>query len=319
MPHSIVLPLADERETFGFHVEDLSKFALELSLYPTFGSKVIGRAVILSSTIQNIHKSELLQVPLLDHHLKAIGEVAFYVECIRPFADAQLEIGGRVETYWKSTTIAPPTSAAQDHAHQFQPHRPLSVSTTSPSMRSTPGQGTKKAAAKDVEKSGFVTASSLAGDYLHMVVQVTRDYIPVVHSNWALPYPGLTLGVSDVTGAQYTAISNVSLHQAMTSRFGGNLAQISLAEWHQAINTSNFTLEDILMVGTLLCTVIAATQLIDLPCVDLAFKHWGPPRSPIYFGDRCLEGRLDSCARSQQAGRCGPTDSLQGCPKRRKQ
>jgi hypothetical protein len=123
VPHSVILPLADEREVFSFQVQDLARFTLELSLYPTFGSKVIGRAIVLPSMFTDIQNHQGLVVPLLDHHLKTIGEVAFEVSCIKPFQGAQLEIGGRVETYWKSKVT--PSAPSQDHAHQFQSHRAL--------------------------------------------------------------------------------------------------------------------------------------------------------------------------------------------------
>lgn len=155
-----------------------------------------------------------------------------------------------METYWKSTTIAPPAASAQDHAHQFQPHRPLSVSTTSPSMRSSLGQSAKKPSVKEPEKGGFVTASSLAGDYLHLVVQVTRDYVPVVYPSWILPYPGLTLGVSDITAAQYKALGRGGLSQAINNKFGAS-STLSLKDWHETLQTSIVTLEDVLMVSKL--------------------------------------------------------------------
>jgi CDK inhibitor PHO81 len=247
MPHSVVLPLADERETFGFHVEDLDRFALEMSLYPTFGSRVIGRAVVLPATFRNMHKSQSLVVPLLDHHLKAIGEVSFTVECIRPFEGAQLEIGGRVETYWKSTTIAPTAAVAQDHAHQFQPHRPLSVSTTSPSMKSALNSSSKKPPANEPEKAGFVTASSLAGEYLHLVVQLTRDYVPVIYSQWSLPFEGLSLGVSDVTAKQFLDLSKSTSRagKAAVEKIGPDT---SLSRWHLGLQNVMMTLQEALAV-----------------------------------------------------------------------
>lgn len=249
MPHSVVLPLADERETFGFHVEDLEHFALEMSLYPTFGSRVIGRAVVLPSTFKNIAKSESLVVPLLDHHLKAIGEVSFHVQCIRPFDEAQLEIGGRVETYWKSTTVAPTTASAQDHAHQFQPHRPLSVSTTSPSMKSVINTAaSKKTPTNDQEKSGFVNASSLAGEYLHLVVQLTKDYVPVVYGEWRLPYPGLSLGVSDVTLKQFNELAS-SLSKTSQDILEPLQADSTPSIWSKALSNGLIPLKDVLSVS----------------------------------------------------------------------
>lgn len=79
MPHSVILPLADERETFDFQVsaENLPQFSIDLSIYPTFGSKVIGKAVVLFSSLDHVNSHQTFVAPLLDHHLKTIGEVRF--------------------------------------------------------------------------------------------------------------------------------------------------------------------------------------------------------------------------------------------------
>ncbi|WOO79827.1 Ankyrin repeat protein nuc-2 [Vanrija pseudolonga] len=199
VPHSVILPLADEREVFSFQVQSLDKFTLEVSLYPTFGSKVIGRAVILPSTFLGIQDHKGIVAPLLDHHLKTIGEVAFEVSCIRPFEGAQLEIGGRVETYWKSKVT--PSNATQDHAHQFQSHRPIGVTAQSPAVRPS-----AVVVPSQVEPA-HVTASSLSGDYVRLIVQVTKDGVPVVYPDFKLPVPGLDIGVSDVTFAQFDAMA----------------------------------------------------------------------------------------------------------------
>lgn len=243
IPHSVILPLADEREIFNFQVEDLDKFILELSLYPTFGSKVIGRAIVLPSTFNSIRQSRSMIVPLLDHHLKAIGEVAFHVQCIRPFEGAQLEIGGRVETYWKATTAASQAGAMQDHAHQFQPHRPLSVAATSPSMASANAAGSSKTS-KASKEAGFVTASSLAGEYLHLVVQVTKDYVPVLYSDWSLPYDGLDVGVADVTLKQYQQLA-VSRRRTLSDVLGGQ-SQLDAHRWYQVLEQALVELSTVL-------------------------------------------------------------------------
>lgn len=249
MPHSIVLPLADERESFSFHVEDLDTFTLELSLYPTFGSKVIGRAIVLPSTFRKVSDWETLTLPLMDHHLKTIGEVTCHVQCVRPFEGAQLEIGGRVETYWKSTTTAPSGLAGQDHAHQFQPHRPLSISTSSPSMRSVMNANNHKSQSNELKESGFITASSLSGDYLHLVVQVTTDYKPVVYFEEHLPYDGLTIGVSEVTLEQFNALAN---QQQKSAQYALNQVSKSatISEWYQAIRSGLCSLEEVLAVSS---------------------------------------------------------------------
>ncbi|ORY35033.1 hypothetical protein BCR39DRAFT_144265 [Naematelia encephala] len=235
VPHSVILPLADEREVFSFQVQSLERFTLELSLYPTFGSKVIGRAVILPATFLDIRYHKSLVAPLLDHQLKTIGEVAFEVSCIKPFEGAQLEIGGRVETYWKSKVT--PSAPTQDHAHPFQTHRPLSVSTSSPALRppAIPPSSQPR-------ESALVTASSLSGDYVHVVVQVTKDGHPVVYPDWHLPIPGFEIGVTGVTLAQFQALA------ASTSRPLVTPETSSPSEWSPVISNSLVSLEELLAV-----------------------------------------------------------------------
>jgi CDK inhibitor PHO81 len=235
VPHSVILPLADEREVFSFQVQDLARFTLELSLYPTFGSKVIGRAIVLPSMFTDIQNHKGLVVPLLDHHLKTIGEVAFEVSCIKPFQGAQLEIGGRVETYWKSKVT--PSAPSQDHAHQFQSHRPLSVSTSSPALR-PPTVAPSSAPARE---GALVTASSLSGEYVHIVVQLTKDQVPVLHPVWTLPVPGFDIGVADVSSTQFNALA-----KSLDRTIAGSPSQQTPAEWSAILRKSMASLEAVL-------------------------------------------------------------------------
>jgi CDK inhibitor PHO81 len=229
VPHSVILPLADEREVFTFQLSSLENFTLELSLYPTFGSRVIGRAVILPSVFLDVDYHKGLVAPLLDHQLKAIGEVAFEVSCIRPFIGAQLEIGGRVETYWKSKVT--PSAPTQDHART----RPLSVSLSTmsrPTASVTAGSST--------QESALVTASSLSGEYVHVIVQVTKDGVPVAYPEWRLPIPGLDIGVADVTLAQFLDIA-----QKTNSSFSPP-GSTTATDVYKSISTSLVPLETLL-------------------------------------------------------------------------
>ena len=233
IPHSVILPLADEREVFFFQVKSLERFTLELSLYPTFGSKVIGRAVVLPSTFQDIRYHKGFIVPLIDHQIKTIGEVAFEVSCIRPFEEAQLEIGGRVETYWKSKVT--PSTPSQDHAHLPQQHRPLSVSTSSPASRPP-----ALASNTPSKESALVTASSLSGEYVEVVVQLTSDGIPVAYPDWTLPVSDVDVGVSEVTFDQFQALA--SKNGTDRPSWGHN----SALELHHIIAGSMISLEQVL-------------------------------------------------------------------------
>jgi CDK inhibitor PHO81 len=231
-PHSVILPLADSREVFSFQVQSLEKFTLEVSLYPTFGSKVIGRALIHPSTFTNIQDHKGFTAFLVDHHLKTIGEVAFEVSCIQPFEGAQLEIGGRVETYWKSTVA--PSNTAQDHAHQFQSHRPIGVSSLPPSARPA-------VTAPQQDEPALVTASSLSGDYMRLKVQVTRDGVPVVYPDAKLPVPGFDVGVPNLTYAQFEALA-----EAHGRTLPKGATADSLTGWHALVAGQFASVKDVL-------------------------------------------------------------------------
>ncbi|CAD6901324.1 unnamed protein product [Tilletia controversa] len=118
IPSNIVLPLADEREVFSFQVDSLDRFSIEWELMPTFGSKVIGKGVALSSSFEGMKDRKRFVLPLQDVYLKVVGEVSFELDFVKPFDSVQLEIGGRVETYWKSMLPSPAQGAA---GHRMTP------------------------------------------------------------------------------------------------------------------------------------------------------------------------------------------------------
>jgi CDK inhibitor PHO81 len=157
--------------------------------------------------------------------------VSFEICIIRPFNGVTLEIGGTVETYWKSTAI--PFSGGTNQSHRPPAVRSLSAS-TSPSNRNQLNSA-----------NNSVTLSSLSGEYVHVIVQVTRDFIPVVFNGWVLPIPGFDLGVSDVTYEQFQILAKTS-----GKAFNTTLPIPSSAwEWHRRVSVSLISLEALLKVG----------------------------------------------------------------------
>ncbi|KIY45962.1 ankyrin, partial [Fistulina hepatica ATCC 64428] len=74
-PYTVPLPQVDVHEVFSFQVPSLDKLSLEMSIYPNFGTKTIGRAVALPSIFtcdQGVHQAVL---PILDTRLHVVGEV----------------------------------------------------------------------------------------------------------------------------------------------------------------------------------------------------------------------------------------------------
>ncbi|CAO3690052.1 unnamed protein product [Rhizopus microsporus] len=194
IPHSVILPLVNDRDVSNFQVDKLDDFLLEFDVLATFGSKVLGRGVALPHSFSRADfkiSEGHCTIPLLDGHLKVIGELSYEYSVINPFRGVQLEIGGRIETYWKSTnTVLPsePTAAAITAA-------PTSTSSSTNDAATTTMATTNTTA----NVPSFITASSLSGDYVLVIVQLTKDLVPVVYANWMVPFEGLDLAVSDLT------------------------------------------------------------------------------------------------------------------------
>ncbi|TNY19802.1 cyclin-dependent protein kinase inhibitor [Rhodotorula diobovata] len=214
IPHSVILPLADEREVFSFQVDTLADFSLEFDLFPTFGSKMIGKAVAAPSTFADLQSQGSYVVPVIDPHLKVIGDIPFEINVVKPFGRAQLQIGGQFETYWKSTATLQTTAAPGDHG-------------------ATPAT------------SSVVTASSLSGEHVRIVVQVTADGHPVAYPLWRLPVDGFDISVGDVRLDQFSALAK---------RLGKSVdpAQVNDREdpsaWYHAIADALVPLEELLSI-----------------------------------------------------------------------
>ncbi|KAF4574677.1 ubiquitin-protein ligase peroxin 12 [Pleurotus pulmonarius] len=202
-PYTISLPQREQSDVFAFQIPSLDKLSLKFSVYPNFGTKTIGRAVALPSLFVDIRNTHQFVLPILDHRLQVIGEVPFEVNVITPFENVTLEVGGGVETYWKSTASAIPSfspSPAITLAQGIRQTRRLGSTQTSPSAFSIASTTTST-------RSQALTITSLRGDYIYVVVQVTKDLHPVAYTDWRLPEPSYDLGVSDITLAQFEALA----------------------------------------------------------------------------------------------------------------
>ncbi len=147
-----------------------------------------------------------------------------------PFDGVTLEVGGDVETYWKS--LAMPLATVAHRGPSRWPHRSnligASSTHTSPSshsITSSVGQAS--------------TISSLRGSYLYLVVQVTRDLHPVVCADWILPQSTFDLTVSDVTLAQFEALA-VSTNRNVNSQTD---------DWPRLVSSSMISLAQLLKVS----------------------------------------------------------------------
>ena len=219
LPRSVLLPLTDDdQRSVSFYVDKIENFAIDFELYPTFGSKVIGKGTALADVFKRSKSGQptdsgrrFCTIPIFDSRLKVIGEISFEFSIVKPFQGVQLEIGGKIETYWKST-------------------RPLqNPSIGTPSLQSINSGTTTQS---------LVTASSLSGQFAKVFVQVTRDLVPVAYPSWRLPVEGLNLGVTEVAYSQFQKIiSKVSDPVARTNE----LRSVTSATEAQILISSCFT------------------------------------------------------------------------------
>lgn len=111
IPKNIILPFQEDTRTVSFQVDNLDTFSLDFDVFPTYGAKVIAKTVVLPNTFKALQGSTTCCLPLFDPRLRAIGQISFNAQVIKPFKGQPLEITD-FETYWKATSqLNQPTSA----------------------------------------------------------------------------------------------------------------------------------------------------------------------------------------------------------------
>jgi CDK inhibitor PHO81 len=109
------------------------------------------------------------------------------------------------------------------------------------SSRSTDSAGTSPSVQSVAASAGnALTISSLKDNYIYVVVQVTRDFHPVVYADWLLPESGFDLGVADVTLKQFEALA-LRLHKSLDSVDDST-------DWRKVIAKSMVSLSRLMMV-----------------------------------------------------------------------
>lgn len=104
IPRNIMLPIQEDFKIIQFHIDNLDTFAVDFDIFPTFGSKVIAKSVALPNVFSAISSSSGHGCfPLFDPRLRAIGQISFNFQVIKPFHGIPLEIT-QFATYWKATS-----------------------------------------------------------------------------------------------------------------------------------------------------------------------------------------------------------------------
>ncbi|KAL2174275.1 uncharacterized protein P884DRAFT_332142 [Thermothelomyces heterothallicus CBS 202.75] len=201
IPKNIMLPFHEDTRLVSFQIDNFDSFTLDFDVFPAYGAKVIAKTVALPTTFRALLSSNSGSccLPLFDPRLRAIGQITFQVQIIKPFQGKPLEITD-FETYWKATSQ-------------------VDKATMTPAMTS----------------STFVTGSSLSGDFVRIYVQQTSDGVPVLWPHWTVSCGGIDVPVSRLTLAQFrTATGNgphsqlpvddiAAVHQILASSGGTTL------------------------------------------------------------------------------------------------
>ena len=105
IPKNIMLPFQEDTRLIFFQVDNLDSFVLDFDVFPTYGAKIIAKTVALPSTFRTLLGSSGSSccLPLFDPRLRAIGQISFHIQVIKPFPGKPLEIAD-FETYWKATS-----------------------------------------------------------------------------------------------------------------------------------------------------------------------------------------------------------------------
>ncbi|KAI1820968.1 hypothetical protein F4861DRAFT_30613 [Xylaria intraflava] len=104
IPKNIILPFQEDTRLVSFQVDNLDTFTLDFDVFPTYGAKIIAKTVALPDTFKSCWKnSDTCCLALFDPRLRAIGQITFNTQVIKPFRGAPLEIMD-FETYWKATS-----------------------------------------------------------------------------------------------------------------------------------------------------------------------------------------------------------------------
>lgn len=104
IPRNIMLPIQEDSKIVSFQIDNLDSFAIDFDVFPNFGSKVIAKSVALPSNFTAIpHSSGQCCLPLFDPRLRAIGQISFKFQVIKPFPGIPLDIT-HFATYWRVTS-----------------------------------------------------------------------------------------------------------------------------------------------------------------------------------------------------------------------
>jgi len=104
IPRNIMLPIQEDSRVVSFQIDSLESFAIDFEIFPTFGSKVIAKSVALPDVFSAVENSAgECCLPLFDPRLRAIGQIQFNYQVVKPYSGTPLDIA-QFATYWRATS-----------------------------------------------------------------------------------------------------------------------------------------------------------------------------------------------------------------------
>lgn len=201
---NILLPIQEDNRSVSFEMDNLSSFAVDFDIYPTFGKKVLAKGSVPAEVFRaKASSSGYYNLSLLDPRLRSVGQICFKFQVIKPFDGTPLDITP-FATYWKATS-------------QY-----------------------------DSRPSSFVTGSSLSGDYVRICVQLSRDGVPLIYSQWKVNHAGLEVPILGLTYKQYAKLGNQIAGVNYESRLARIMETKDFNTIHDVLANSFASLADVL-------------------------------------------------------------------------
>ncbi|KAL9125311.1 MAG: hypothetical protein Q9217_005469 [Psora testacea] len=255
IPRNIMLPIQEDSRIISFQIDNLESFTIDFDIYPTFGSKIIARSVALPSLFTAVaHSSGHCCLPLFDPRLRAIGQISFCYQVIKPFHGMPLDIT-HFATYWRATSQL------------------------------------------DAHPTGFITGSSLSGDYVQLFVQLTADRVPVLFPRWALNHQGLEVPIARLTHTQFVSIGSQYGRKDEILATLTNKAASEITAIHQTLATAFTTLQEIL--AYLPTSVHVDIQVLFPTLAQERALGLGPSPNINDYADAILEDVFDHARRTK--------------------
>ena len=180
-----------------------------------------------------------------------------------------LEIGGVVETYWKS--LAVPHTAPAPIAKTATPRLSRTRQLGSAQLASPTGSPITVSS-----KAQPLTISSITGSYGYITVQVTQDLQTVVFQEWNLPQQDFDLWVAVITLAEFEALARRTGRELHVNSTRGG---VTPSEWHNVIRLIHVSITYAMYLLRHFVTTMLALSVVACGLLS----QWAYVRGTVFY------------------------------------